>query len=70
MKFRQTVRLSVKGYVDRRTPALLGAARALEQARADKLLQERFEEGVRRREAQRFFQSQSDLPYLLRRQAS
>lgn len=57
------------GYTDRRGPRELEAAKALKQARADKLLQERFDEGVRRREAQRFFETQSDLPYLLRRQA-
>lgn len=64
------IRFNVKGFIDRRGPREREAAKALEQARADKLLQERFDEGVRRREAQRFFQSQSDLPYLLRRQAS
>lgn len=39
------------GFIDRRGPRELEAARALEQARIDKALQERFEEGVRRREA-------------------
>jgi hypothetical protein len=41
------------GFVDRRGPRELEAARALEQARADKALLERFEEGVRRREGRR-----------------
>jgi hypothetical protein len=44
------VRFNVVGYTDRRGPRELEAARALEQARADKALQERFEEGVRQRE--------------------
>lgn len=44
------LRTNIKGYIDRRGPRELEAARALEQARADKALQERFEEGVRQRE--------------------
>lgn len=47
------IRFNVKGYIDRRGPAELAAARALEQARADKALQQRFDEGVRRRVARR-----------------
>ena len=44
------IRFNVVGFIDRRGPRELEAARALEQARADKALLERFEEGVRQRE--------------------
>ena len=47
------IRFNVVGFIDRRGPRELEAARALEQARLDKALQERFDEGVRRREARR-----------------
>lgn len=33
------VQLNVKGYIDRRGPRELGAAQALEQARADKAIE-------------------------------
>jgi Zn-dependent M32 family carboxypeptidase len=71
VRSRSAVQLRVVGVtVDRRTPELLGAARALEQARADKLLLDRYNEGVRRREAQRYFASLvPELPGMLRRQA-
>jgi hypothetical protein len=69
------IRTNIKGYIDRRGPRELAAAAALEQARADKALQERFEEGVRRREARRLLglpsalDQQMTVPGMLRRQA-
>jgi hypothetical protein len=64
------VRFHVVGVtVDRRGPRELEAARALEQARIDKALQERFEEGVRRNEARRYFAAQPDTSTFLLRQA-
>lgn len=67
---RPNVTCNVKGFIDRRGPRELEAARALEQARADKALQDRFDEGVRRREARREFSKSIETPnMLLRRQA-
>lgn len=66
------IRFNVVGYTDRRGPRELEAARALEQARADKALQERFDEGVRQREGRRVLSRWHALtaPTALRRQAS
>lgn len=50
---------NVKGFYDRRGPRELAAFRALEQARTDKALQDRFDETVRRNEARRYFERRS-----------
>jgi hypothetical protein len=57
--------LDCRGFIDRRGPRELEAARALEQARADKALQERFDEGVRRREGRRLLSQPVYLPTAL-----
>ncbi len=47
------IQFNVRGYVDRRGPRELEAARALEQARADKALQAEYDERVRQNEGRR-----------------
>lgn len=59
------VTIRCPGFIDRRGPRELEAARALEQARIDKALQERFDEGVRRREGQRLLATYAPQPSAL-----
>lgn len=47
------ISFNVKGYVDRRTPALLGAQRAMEQAKEDEALERLWRERVRTNEIRR-----------------
>ncbi len=59
------IRFNCVGYTDRRGPRELAAARALEQSRADKALQERFDEGVRQREERQLRSRRFDQPSAL-----
>lgn len=59
-----TCRLRIKGFVDRRSPALLEAARALEQAKADKALEDLFNMRVALNQARR--DARSEVPLFLR----
>lgn len=61
------VRTNIKGFTDRRTPALLGAAQAIEQAHADNALEQLWRQRVLENEARRWMRSQ-ELPSILRRQ--
>lgn len=47
------ISFNVKGYVDRRTPELLGAERAMEQAKADEALERLWRDRVRTNEIRR-----------------
>lgn len=42
------MKTNIRGYVDRRTPALLEAGRIVEQARLDQAVEARYREAVRR----------------------
>jgi hypothetical protein len=53
MRMQRPIRFNVRGFVDRRTKALLGAAAALEQKRADQALEQEFKKRVERNEAAR-----------------
>jgi len=52
------MKVNIKGYVDRRSPALLAAARALDQERADQAIESLWRERVRKNEARRWIRSQ------------
>jgi len=53
------VRMNVKGFTDRRTPALLGAAQAIEQAHADNAIEALWRRRVEQNEARRWMRAQN-----------